>query len=38
MCGADTPVVDGTPCGVFGWRPPTGLVASLSRLLAGGGP
>jgi exodeoxyribonuclease V beta subunit len=36
MCGADTPVVDGAPCGVFGWRPPPGLVEELSRLLAGG--
>ncbi len=36
MCGPDTPVVDGLPCGVFGWRPPAGLVAALSRLLAGG--
>ncbi len=37
MCGPDTPVVDGTPAGVFGWRPPSGLVPALSRLLAGGG-
>ena len=22
MVGADTPAVDGTPCGVFAWRPP----------------
>ena len=22
MIGPDTPVVDGTPCGVFAWRPP----------------
>jgi len=35
MCGADTPMVDGIPCGVFGWRPPPGLVAELSDLLAG---
>ena len=24
MVGPDTPVVDGTPCGVFAWRPPAG--------------
>ena len=35
MCGADTPRVDGVPCGVFGWRPPAGLVEELSQLLAG---
>jgi exodeoxyribonuclease V beta subunit len=35
MCGPDTPRVDGAPCGVFGWRPPAGLVDELSRLLAG---
>jgi exodeoxyribonuclease V beta subunit len=33
MAGAGTPVVDGSPCGVFGWRPPTGLVAELSDAL-----
>jgi exodeoxyribonuclease V beta subunit len=33
MVGADTPVVDGVPCGVFSWRPPTGLVEALSDLL-----
>jgi exodeoxyribonuclease V beta subunit len=38
MCGADTPVVDGTPCGVFGWHPPPELVTALSDLLAGGAP
>jgi len=36
MCGPATPVVDGVPCGVFGWVPPPGLVAELSTLLAGG--
>ncbi len=36
MCGPATPVLDGAPCGVFGWRPPAGLVTALSRLLAGG--
>ncbi|HET7724740.1 MAG TPA: 3'-5' exonuclease, partial [Propionibacteriaceae bacterium] len=35
MAGPDTPVVDGVPCGVFSWRPPTGLVLALSDLLAG---
>ena len=33
MAGPDTPLVDGAPCGVFGWRPPTGLVPALSDLL-----
>lgn len=32
MTGADTPTVDGTPCGVFGWHPPGALIASLSDL------
>jgi len=36
MCGPDTPVVDGIPCGVFSWRPPASLVTDLSALLAGG--
>jgi len=36
MCGPDTPVVNGVPCGVFGWQPPSTLVDDLSRLLAGG--
>ncbi len=35
MCGPDTPVVDGIPCGVFSWRPPAALVTDLSALLAG---
>ena len=35
MAGQDTPVVDGMPCGVFSWRPPTGLVLALSDVLAG---
>ena len=38
MCGTDTPVVDGTPCGVFGWRPDAGLIDELSVLLDGGTP
>jgi exodeoxyribonuclease V beta subunit len=33
MIGPETPVVDGVPCGVFGWRPPPGLVADLSDAL-----
>lgn len=33
MNGADTPTVDGQPCGVFAWRPPTALVVALSELL-----
>lgn len=37
MCGPHTPVVDGHPCGVFGWLPPAPLVAALSDLLDGGG-
>jgi exodeoxyribonuclease V beta subunit len=36
MTGADTPTVDGQPCGVFAWRPPTGLVLALSDLLDAG--
>ncbi|MBD3947586.1 UvrD-helicase domain-containing protein [Nocardioides ganghwensis] len=35
MCGPDTPVVDGMPCGVFSWRPPVALVEELSDLLDG---
>ncbi len=35
MCGPETPVVDGVPCGVFSWRPPAALVTDLSALLAG---
>jgi exodeoxyribonuclease V beta subunit len=33
MCGADTPVLDGHPAGVFDWQPPWPLVAALSDLL-----
>jgi exodeoxyribonuclease V beta subunit len=36
MHGADTPVVDGRSCGVFGWRPPPALVVAVSDLLDGG--
>jgi exodeoxyribonuclease V beta subunit len=35
MCGPETPVVDGHPCGVFAWRPPTALLDDLSDLLDG---
>ena len=37
MCGPETPVVNGVPCGVFSWRPPSALVTDLSELLAGSG-
>jgi exodeoxyribonuclease V beta subunit len=33
MCGPDTPQVEGTPCGVFGWQPPPALIAELSEVL-----
>jgi exodeoxyribonuclease V beta subunit len=36
MCGPDTPVVGGVPCGVFSWSPPAALVTDLSDLLHGG--
>ena len=32
MVGVDTPLVDGHPCGVFSWRPPSSLVVALSDL------
>jgi len=38
MCGPETPVVDGHPCGVFSWQPPVGLVTDLSALLDGALP
>ena len=38
MVGAGTPRVDGVPCGVFGWRPPAGLVEAMSDLLDRGTP
>jgi exodeoxyribonuclease V beta subunit len=38
MCGEETPVLDGVPCGVFSWAPPAGLVEDLSELLDGGAP
>jgi exodeoxyribonuclease V beta subunit len=33
MTGAQTPVVDGSPCGVFTWRPSAALVQDLSDVL-----
>jgi exodeoxyribonuclease V beta subunit len=33
MTGPDTPSIDGTPLGVFGWRPSGALVAALSDVL-----
>ena len=33
MSGPDTPVVGTSPCGVFAWKPPAGLVAALSDVL-----
>ncbi|MGI8803143.1 MAG: UvrD-helicase domain-containing protein [Solirubrobacteraceae bacterium] len=38
MAGPATPAVDGTPCGVFAWRPPGALVEALSDALDGGAP
>ena len=35
MCGPQTPIVDGMPCGVFSWRAPLELVEELSALLDG---
>ncbi len=35
MCGPETPMVDGNPCGVFSWRPPSAMVVELSDLLDG---
>jgi len=35
MCGPDTPLVDGRPCGVFAWAPPVALVLEVSDLLDG---
>jgi exodeoxyribonuclease V beta subunit len=36
MCGPDTPVIDGHPAGVFGWRPPASLITALSDLVDAG--
>jgi exodeoxyribonuclease V beta subunit len=33
MVGADTPVLDGNPCGVFSWQPDGALVRALSDVL-----
>ena len=33
MTGPDTPVIAGTPCGVFAWQPPAALVEALSDVL-----
>jgi exodeoxyribonuclease V beta subunit len=38
MCGPQTPVVDGHPCGVFAWRPPAQLIVDLSDALDTGDP
>ncbi|WP_052668972.1 UvrD-helicase domain-containing protein [Nitriliruptor alkaliphilus] len=35
MIGPDTPMVDGSPIGVFAWRPPARLITDLSDLLDG---
>jgi exodeoxyribonuclease V beta subunit len=36
MAGADTPTVDGQPCGVFAWRAPASLIVAVSDLFDGG--
>jgi exodeoxyribonuclease V beta subunit len=36
MCGPETPIIGGQPCGVFVWHPPVALVEELSDLLDGG--
>jgi exodeoxyribonuclease V beta subunit len=36
MCGPDTPLIDGQPCGVFAWKPPGALVTELSDTLDSG--
>jgi exodeoxyribonuclease V beta subunit len=38
MAGADTPLVDGAPCGIFAWRPSGRLVEALSEVLDRGAP
>ncbi|EYR64574.1 ATPase AAA [Actinotalea ferrariae CF5-4] len=38
MAGPDTPAVDGHPCGVMAWRPPTAVVLGVSALLEGRQP
>jgi exodeoxyribonuclease V beta subunit len=36
MIGADTPRVDGQPCGVFAWKPPAALVEAMSDVFDAG--
>ena len=36
MLGAETPQVDGAPCGVFAWRPHAALIEELSDVLDAG--
>ena len=38
MAGPGTPLVDGTPCGVFAWRAPTDAVEAISDALDAGIP
>jgi len=38
MAGAETPVVEGARCGVYGWRPTGVLVRALSDILDAGAP
>ncbi|MET0580002.1 MAG: PD-(D/E)XK nuclease family protein, partial [Ilumatobacteraceae bacterium] len=38
MTGADVPLVDGQPCGVFAWHPPASFVTALSDVLDRGSP
>jgi len=35
MAGPDTLLVDGHPCGVFSWRPPSAMLEDLSAVLDG---
>jgi exodeoxyribonuclease V beta subunit len=37
MIGSETPIIDGTPCGVFTWYPTPELIAAASSVLSGGG-
>ncbi len=38
MCGPETPIPGGNPCGVFSWRPPAAMVVELSDLMDGQTP
>ncbi|MBV8990810.1 MAG: UvrD-helicase domain-containing protein [Solirubrobacterales bacterium] len=38
MAGAENPVLEGSPCGVFSWSPPGRLVSALSDVLDRGAP